>query len=69
MTKVEICFYKPTGFADTHWVDTNDRGLAVRTVMALYEANMLKYLNYIQADIRSLPKSPNRPPEKVLTVA
>lgn len=62
MTRVEICFYKPTGFADTHWVDTEDRGLAVRTVMAMYEQGMLKYVNYIEANLR------DKPPEKVLTV-
>ena len=49
VTEVKISFYMPTGFIDTHWVDTEDRGLALRTAMVLpwyTKINALKYLNY-----------------------
>lgn len=52
ITKVEISFFKPTGFADTYWVRTEDRGLAARTVMAKYDALHLPMMNYISTDLR-----------------
>lgn len=48
ITEVEISFFKPTGYADTYYVDTKDRGLAAYTVMGLYKDQMaLPALNYI----------------------
>lgn len=47
-TEIEICFYKPTGFSDTHVIDTDDRGEAVRQVMAKY-GDELRCVNYILA--------------------
>jgi hypothetical protein len=54
-SKVEICFFKPTGFADTHYVVTEDRGAAVRWVMALYDKEMA-CLNYISVDRCDIPE-------------
>ena len=54
ITRVEISFFKPTGYVDTHFVDTENRGLAAKTVMAMYGAE-LKCLNYISAELSSLP--------------
>ncbi|MDW9491720.1 hypothetical protein [Sinorhizobium meliloti] len=47
VTKVQISFFKPTGFEDTHFVDTEDRALAATTVMKLYDERMLACMNYI----------------------
>ena len=51
ITKVRISLYKPQGFIDTHFVDTDDRGLAVKTVLALYDDQPLKCLNGIDANL------------------
>lgn len=49
MTKVEISFFKPTGFVDRHEVDTDDRGEAIRRVMEMYSREMLRAVNYVLA--------------------
>lgn len=51
-TEVEISFFKPQGFADTYVVDTEDRGLAMVTVLDLYRDDpvmrtYLPFLNYV----------------------
>jgi len=56
MIKVEISIYKPMGFADTHYVNTTDRGQAVKKVLGLYPDTQLKYLNGIYCKITSAPK-------------
>lgn len=50
VTHIEISFFKPTGYADSYWVDTEDRGLAIRTVMARYDQIHLSAINYIHAN-------------------
>lgn len=47
-TKVEISFYMPMGFAYTYFIKTKDRGVAVKYVMNLHEAE-LRYVNAIIA--------------------
>lgn len=52
MTLVEISLFKPTGFSDRWRVETADRGRAVRSVMAKYDADTLRFVNYINATTR-----------------
>lgn len=52
VTQVEISFYKPTGFADTHYVDTSHRGMAMFTVMAEYNMKMLACVNSANVTLR-----------------
>lgn len=56
VTKVEICFFKPTGYTDTYYVDTENRGLAIKTVMSRYNKE-LECINYITATASSQPKN------------
>jgi hypothetical protein len=48
-TRVEISFFLPTGWKDIHFVETEDRGDAVRQVMAKYDDTHLACLNYVTA--------------------
>lgn len=50
ITRVRIDFFKPTGFADTWLVETEDRGQSIRAVLAQYPQDMNKYINFIVAD-------------------
>lgn len=61
ITKVEIGFFMPTGFCDTHFVDTDDRGLAIRTVMALYDQRYLPCVNTIFARHNGRDRCGGRP--------
>jgi hypothetical protein len=58
-TIVEVDFYKPTGWAERFYVETTDRWLAIRTVMARYTNGEPKYINYITANLGSNPPSNN----------
>ncbi len=53
--EVEIDLFKPMGFADTYFVRTDDRGKAIRTVMARYKDSELKYVNAITAHLTGEP--------------
>jgi len=66
ITRVRICLFKPEGFEDTHYVDTENRGLAAFTVMKLYP-NELGYLNSVVTD--RVNRRNLRPDEKVISVA
>jgi hypothetical protein len=44
VTRVEICFYDPSGFPDTHDVITDDHGVRVLAEMKKYPAEMLRRL-------------------------
>lgn len=55
VTRVTICLFKPEGFEDTYFVNTKDRGLAVRTVMARYDAKKLSCINSVTANLTSPP--------------
>lgn len=48
--EVRICFFKPSGYEDRHWVKTHDRGKAALAVMALekYNGAQMFCLNYIE---------------------
>lgn len=48
-TRVELSFYKPQGYIDVWYVETADRGLAVRSAFAVYGKNRMAYLNYVNA--------------------
>lgn len=50
MTKVEISFYMPHGFLHSYDIDTEDRGLAARIVLAKYPEHVLRYLNYVKCE-------------------
>ncbi len=59
VTKVEICFFKPVGYSDKHYIETLHRGDAIKEVMAKYDEHHLKHINYIQADLTSKPTNDN----------
>ena len=52
---VKICFFKPEGYEDTHYVETDHRGDAVGIVLLKYDNDHLKYLNYISVTYGNLP--------------
>ena len=52
ITRVEICFYDPGGFPDTHEIVTDDHGVAVRLVMEKYPPEMLRRLKYVTAKLQ-----------------
>ena len=52
ITRVEICFYDPAGFPDTHEIITDDHGVAVRVVMEKYPPEMLRRLRYVTAKLQ-----------------
>ncbi len=51
ISEVKVCLYKPTGFEDTWFVDTQNRGEAVKKVMGQYIDGELDYLNYISVNL------------------
>lgn len=50
MTRVRISFFKPTGFEDEWFVDTDDRGAALLRVVEEYDAE-LSCLNYVECSL------------------
>lgn len=56
MTRVEISYGSSTGPIDIHYINTDDRGLAAKTVMAIYGRNM-EYLNWIKTGLRNAPSN------------
>jgi len=57
ITEVEIAFFKPTGWSSTFYVETDDRGLAVNTVLSRYRGTMeYPCLNYVTAKIKDSDK-------------
>ena len=52
-TEVVISFYKPTGFDDTHVIAGDDRGAAVKAVMAKYTEQELRCVNFVLARLTS----------------
>lgn len=65
VSRVRISFFKPTGFEDTHYVATDDRGLAAQTVLARY-GKELRSLNYIEVSSCSLPPGKSAlPPSEI----
>jgi hypothetical protein len=55
LTSVEVCIFKPYSHSYRYYVRTDDRGLALRTVMARFDAKMLKCLNYVETKLCSPP--------------
>lgn len=49
ISKVEISFFKPDGFCDTYFVDTEDRGAAAKMILNLYDKE-LGSLNYVSVN-------------------
>lgn len=52
ITRVEICFYDPSGFPDMHDVITDDHGVAVLAVMKKYPPETLRRLKYVTAKLQ-----------------
>jgi hypothetical protein len=61
VTEVTISFFKPTGFEDAWAVNTTDRGLAIRTVMAQYPAREMRCVNDITANLADRDRGDRRP--------
>ena len=49
---VMISFFKPEGYEDTHYVQTQNRWEAVQTVVSHYSPDQMAYLNYVEVTIR-----------------
>lgn len=65
-TNVEIDFFKPVGYSDTYVVNTEHRGLAIKTVMARYDEHHLSCINAIIANLCADDGGPyNRPHRKL----
>ena len=45
-TRVELSFYLPQGYTDTWYVNTPDRGLALRSALVHYGKERMAYMNY-----------------------
>lgn len=54
VTLVEIDYFKPNSFCDAWIVETEDRGRALRNVMAQYPNGELKFLNLVSTNLRSV---------------
>lgn len=64
-TRVEICFFKPEGYASIYYVNSEDRGAAARKVMDLrVHEKQLRFLNYI--DVKYCPAPQGKEAEFVL---
>lgn len=59
-TKVDVSFFRPTGYLDTYYVRTANRGLAMRTVIATLTPHESHYLNDLYAK-PSHPKHSDTP--------
>lgn len=46
-TRVELSFYLPQGYVDTWYVNTSDRGLALRSALVFYGKERMAYINYV----------------------
>lgn len=57
VTQVEISLFKPQGFSDRWFVATENRGKAVRAVLAQYGERQLHYLNMVSARLSSRDQS------------
>ena len=65
-TKVIVSLFKPTGFKDTYFVETDDRGKAANIALSQYSGKDLAYLNYVSTDYTW---SPNERIGKILKIA
>lgn len=66
VTKVEVSFFKPTGYGYTLFVDTEDRGAAALRALKACTEFELPMLNYIKTD--RVSRGRVRDDEKLLTL-